>query len=401
MTRAQMIVKLKQAVIPYLIVFFTGVLATLVVEEFSSEPSSIGLQHSAKDDKASPSMAGRENNEIGADQTLSSASNRLAGITVVIANNGKTVPLGIKVGGKYLSFPDPASWPRGADGDAPSSEPKKFLAGIIDTAGVLRANGFQPDEAFSLVVGGAELNAANTFRIEGNNQADKTQDQGNDYALEYRTQPGDGGIWRYLKFRNIVLSYGQVPSLADYLVSQNGAASSGAGMNDTRNATVTPQTVQMEASAHSTAQVTPLEQPSTESARKDIEALDSPDPAIRADAIQNLILSGYNEATAKEAGVKIGTIIDKTLQDSNPNVREATLDSLDGYDGPIPQDALSRAALNDKNPALRIHALELLAERFGDRASPTVKEALHDPDPRVGRMASQLLSDFADKQQQQ
>jgi len=394
---------LKRAVIPGLTISLIGALAALYVKNPSYEQSPSSSQRGASDIDASQPMAVDGRNGVGADNPSLSSADRLAGITVVILNNGKDLPLGIKVGGQYILIPGPSSWSRGTDNGSATSEKNNFLAGIIDTSDVLSANGFKPDDPFSFAIGDTELNAANTFRIAGNHQAASANNDGNDYAVGYRTQAGDGGIWRTLTFKNIVLSYGQAPSLADYLVSPGAAvnAISYTAARDDQYAAGTDKTTLTEAAGQrNLAQVTPLEEPTAASTRKDLEALDSPSPAIRADAIQNLILNGYHEANTKEADVKMGTLIDKTLQDNSPDVREATLDSLDGYDGPIPQDTLSRAALTDKNPALRIHALELLAERFGNLASPAMKEAINDPDPRVGRMAKQLLSDLADKQQQ-
>jgi hypothetical protein len=95
----------------------------------------------------------------------------------------------------------------------------RFLADIIDTADVLKANGFKPNDTYSFVVGGTALNASNTFRVAGNNQPDLARNSAESYAEEYHTRPDQEGIWRSLKFKNIVLSYGQLPSLADFLVA--------------------------------------------------------------------------------------------------------------------------------------------------------------------------------------
>jgi hypothetical protein len=48
---------------------------------------------------------------------------------------------------------------------------------------------------------------------------------------------------------------------------------------------------------------------------------------------------------------------------------------------------------------LRVQSLDLLVERFGQQAAATVKEARHDPDPRVSRMADQLLIELTNQSQ--
>jgi hypothetical protein len=76
---------------------------------------------------------------------------------------------------------------------------------------VLKVNGFKPDEPYSLVLGGTELNKLNTFRVSGNHDADTAVNNDGGYTEEFRTPPGETGIWRFLKFKNLIVSYGQVP----------------------------------------------------------------------------------------------------------------------------------------------------------------------------------------------
>ena len=145
----------------------------------------------------------------------------------------------------------------------------------------------------------------------------------------------------------------------------------------------------------STAQVTPWEEATPESTRKYVAALDSPDPAVRANAIQSLLVNGYREADPNnDTNATMKSIIAKSLLDKESGVRSTAMEALDAYDGTLPQGTLSHMALNDSNPALRIQALDLLV------ATATVQEARHDPDPRVGRMATELLTEMSINSQQ-
>lgn len=403
MTRTNSIALLKRALTPFLAVSLAIALLALYESKTSSrkpeQGQSAAASHYDMTGKKEPYENGEDPSGTSPDHA-SAANDHVAGVTVVILDSGKELPFEFKLGGQYIKVPGPSSWPPIDKDGAAGSQKDRYLAAIIDTADVLQANGFKPDDAFSFVVGGTELNAGNTFRVKGNHQPADAKG-GGDLAVEYRTQAGEQGIWRSLKFKNIVLSHAQVPSLEDHLVlpqtgdvAHNEAASHGTVINAEKN--LHPEAP----NAANTAQVSPLEEPTPASARKYVEALNSPDPAVRADAIQNLMMNGYREANVNDGNVKMDPIVAKTLTDSDPAVRAAVLDSLDGYEGNVPQGTLSHMALNDSNPALRIHALDLLVERFGEQATATLKEARHDPDPRVGRMANQLLNEFANKPQQ-
>jgi HEAT repeat protein len=124
------------------------------------------------------------------------------------------------------------------------------------------------------------------------------------------------------------------------------------------------------------------------------DALNSSNPATRAEGIQNLILFS-DPLTTDKSHPDIVTYIEKALTDNDPTVREAALRSLNLWDGDIPMQMLSRIVLNDQNPELRMHALSVLADRFDERAIPTLQQASHDPDSRVAQKASQLLEGFS------
>jgi hypothetical protein len=318
-----------------------------------------------------------------APQQAAHGRDRLASVAVIILNKGKDSPVGIKVGEKYIEIPGPSSWPPSSGHDASGTEQGRFLAGIIDTADVLKANGFRPDDTFSFVVGGTALNASNTFQVVGNHRPDGTLSNADGYSEEFHNRPDEGGIWRSLAFKNIVLSYGQIPSLADFLV--------GSQISPTKKTMLNGTSAQGD------------QQPSaivndTMKTEKDIqkyrEALNSSDPAVRAEGIQNLMMFG-DPLTSDPSHPGIATYIEKALADNDPAVRDATLRSLDMWDGDIPMQTLSKLALNDQSPEVRMRALGLLADRFDEQAVPTLQQASHDPDSRVAQKASQLLQAYA------
>jgi len=404
MSSATIMTFLKRAATPFLAVSLAIALLALYESKTTPHPpeprSATTAASHAMSGKQQPQVGEREQNRSPADRAAIATNQRLSDVTIVILDSGKTLPLALKLGGRYIKVPGPSSWPSTGNQETLNTDKGRYLAAIIDSADVLQANGYQANDAFTLVVGGTELNAGNTFRIKGNHQADVAKD-GSEPAVKYHTQAGEPGIWRSLEFKNIVLSQAQVPSLEDHLVlppSEETAFTQSVAQGAAMSAQ--PALAAIPTSAANTAQVTPLEDATPESTRKYVEALNSTDAAIRADAIQNLIVNGYREAVPNaDSNTTMESIISKSLLDNNPNVRATTLDALDAYDGSLPQATLSHMALNDSNPGLRVQALDLLVERFGQQASATLNEARHDPDPRVSRMADQLLIEFADQSQ--
>lgn len=320
-------------------------------------------------------------------EETTAARDRLASVTVVVLNNDNAPPLEIKVGKKYIKIPGPSSWPKGGDNGTTGSEKGRFVASIIDTADVLKANGFKPNDAFSLIVGGTALNASNTFRVAGNHQPDIARNSSDGYTDEYHTRPNEEGIWRTLKFKNIVLSYGQVPSLTDFLVAPHTNAAAKAVPNQ-------PNTDRTSALAYKSPEAMAADQLQAEQEiQKYREALNSADPAVRAEGIQNLALYG-EQLPSDPSHPGIATYIEKALADTDTTVREAALSSLELGGGDIPMETLSRVALNDQSPELRMHALILLEERFNERSVPTLQQASHDPDPGVAQKAGELLQAY-------
>jgi hypothetical protein len=404
MSRATIMTLLKRAVTPFLAVSLAIALLTLYESKtvlHTAEPRSATSAAGYAMNSKQQVLEGKwKQNRTSADHTATATDEPLSDLTIVILDSGKALPLAFKLGGRYIKVPAPSSWPRIGNQGPADSENGRYAAAIIDSADVLRANGYRADDAFALVVGGTELNASNTFRIKGNHQADMDK-AGSDPTVEYHTQAGEPGIWRSLEFKNIVLSHAQVPSLEDHLVlPQDGKVADKQITAHEAPMSAQPALVARSTSTANTGQVTPLEDTTPESTRKYVEALNSPDATVRADAIQSLIVNGYREAAPNsDSNATMESIISKSLLDNNPNVRATTLDALDAYEGNLPQATLSHMALNDSNPGLRVQSLDLLVERFGQQAAATVKEARHDPDPRVSRMADQLLIELTNQSQ--
>ena len=315
-----------------------------------------------------------------------SAANHLSSIPIIVLNNGNVFPVEIKVGEKYIKIPGPVSWPRGGDSGPSGSQTGRFVAAIIDTADVLKANGFNPDDTFSLVVGGTTLNASNTFRVAGNHQPTSAPDNSDGYAEEYHTLSDEQGIWRSLKFKNIVVSYGQIPSLADFLAAPQ-TKSSMQSIPDQKTAINKPSTQYYGNPSEMVAAETKV----NEDLQKYRDALNSPDPAKRADGIKQLMLYG-DQLTSDNSSLV--NYLNKALADDDAKVREAALNSLDLWDGDVPLQVLSRVVLNDVSAEIRLHALSSLTDRFGERSIATLQQASHDPDSRVAEKAGQLLDEL-------
>jgi hypothetical protein len=319
-------------------------------------------------------------------------------MTVIIMNDARQFNLALKVGDQFIELPGPTLWPNDA-GDGTSNTGKaRFLAALVDTSAILKANGFKPDTPFNFVVNGAEMNDNNTHHIAAEKSVAGNRSPGD-------TRKGDmlavgNRAWRGYKFRNIVVSRGRIPSLSDYLVPSENRATRVSTKNyspdihDSQNSTFTPRYYRGDVP-----QVTPLTEASPQANHKYIEALKSPDPAVRADAIENLIINGYDAPDVIQGADSPGASVGKSASGNTSATSDKYLDSPNLLDDSLPQDALSGIALHDKNPSVRIQALDQLAERFGQQASSTLKEAVHDPDPRVARLADALMLDLQDQEQ--
>ena len=366
MISSRLVVKLKQAAIACMAIALVITSSMLFMRTSPQQDNSATQSRSTLDNRGkTPAVSGQ----------AAAVNDHLASVAVIMLNNGKELPLTIRVGDKNIEIPGPSSWPKDS---ATDSEKGRFLAGIIDTADVLKAYGFKPDETYSFVVGGTALNASNTFRVTGNHQIDRARNNTGDYTEEFHSKPDDEGIWRSLKFKNIVLSYGQIPSLTDFLVAPQTRTTKTPmpALND-QNPAIVDNTLN-----------------TADDVQKYRDALNSSNPATRAEGIQNLILFS-DPLTTDKSHPGVVTSIEKALTDTDPTVREAALHSLDLWDGDIPIEIVSRIVLNDQNPELRMHALSILADRFDERAISTLQQASHDPDSRVAQKASQLLGEFS------
>lgn len=364
-----------------------------------------------KNSGSPPSMSGSDYAANTAQSALSDANNPMATaaprptagtdsppkLTVIIMNDASRFNLALKVGDRYIELPGPASWPHDT-GSTTNTGKGRFIAALIDTSAILKANGFKPDTPFTFVANDTELNDNNTHYIAAEKSVAGKHRLGN--SSEGDPLAIGNGAWRGYKFQNIVVSRGQTPSLSNYLVppenpvKQISSKDYTQGTINSQSSTFTPRYYRGDVP-----QVTPLEEPSPQVNHKYIEALKSPDPAVRADAIENLIINGYHGPDAIQVTDSPGTPVEKSASDNASTASDKYLDSAKQLDESLPQETLSGIALHDKNPSVRIQALDQLAERFGQQASSTLKEALHDPDPRVARMADALMIDMQDQEQ--
>jgi len=291
----------------------------------------------------------------------------LSSITVLVNQGQALSPFGLKIGDTFLELRTPATADRAA------ARHRSWRAGLIDTADLLRANGYPPETPFTLVVGGKALTAGNTYRITGDHALRHSPPvDGGGYTVSYEDMPGEQGIWRILKFKNFMLSYGYSPGLRDHLL-----ASVGSEQPPVPNADDDPSNL-----------------PSATPSQMDIpvNTMDYPDPQTRAAAIVERVTRSTQAQTAL-----MPTLIEG-LRDPSGHVREVSLGMLDTLDGPVPVKTLKNVALHDNEPALRIHALDLLAAREGRGALAILKDARADPDPSVRQAVAQIIDSLSSQE---
>lgn len=316
--------------------------------------------------KAVASISGRSAHQPSAgngplpERTLSS-------ITVLVNQGGALSPFGIKVGDSFLELHTPMTTPHARLG-----ERRSWRAGLIDTADLLRANGYSAETPFTLVVGGEALTAGNTYRITGiDNQRHPAPEGGGAYSVAYENIPGERGIWRILRFKNFMLSYGYSPGLRDHLLASDGPEQAPAVTTDETHPSLPTAAPQLPSTP-----VTPVAYP---------------DPRARAAAI-------VARATRSiEQQATLIPMLTEGLRDQSEHVREASLAMLTTLEGPVPVKTLKYVAMHDDVPALRIHALDLLAAHEGRRALPILNDAHANPDPAVRQAAAQIISSLPTK----
>ena len=296
-----------------------------------------------------------------------SRQDTLSTVTVLLYGDRAPTPFGIKVGSEFIELKTPAD----IAGDA-GLEHRSWRAGLIDTADLLRANGYSPETPFAVVVGGRELTAGNTYRITGSRRAEQDYaDAGRTHTVVYESMPGEQGVWRTLKFRNFMLSYGYAPGLRHHLVAERSTDLS------------SPSTIEYHPSTPQDA--APPRDP------RPITAADYPNPRERAAAIMERI----TESSRQQAAL-MPTLVEG-LRDNNGDVREVSLGMMESLEGPLPLAAVRDIALHDSEPALRIHALDLLVDREGPHSLTTLKEARMDPDPTVSQTAEQIIDNLSSR----
>lgn len=305
----------------------------------------------------------------------------LASVNILISNQKAVSPLGIKVKDRFIEFASPGTWPQlGISGN----DGHDWKAGLIDTAELLKANGFAPDTPFNIVVGGAELDTGNTYRIQGNHDSllhtANSSRKDDEYSVEYGNIPGENGIWRTLTFSNYHLSHGFAPSLRRHLSG--------------------PATKPDDIQAHHQADAT---SPARDAAGDGLSGnatpgdsrlytdIKHPDPDIRAKGLTKLVTRHQRDRW------RVVPAITEGLRDPNVHVRETSLGTLETWEGPLPEKALTEVALKDESTPLRVHALDLLAYRKGIDALEVLQQARLDPVPMVSQFAEQLITEIRHK----
>jgi HEAT repeat protein len=100
-------------------------------------------------------------------------------------------------------------------------------------------------------------------------------------------------------------------------------------------------------------------------------ALHDPNPIIRAAAVRRLPKTGSN-----------GPLIE-ALKDENPDVRELAAQRVDISGSKADEGARALVQLfKDEHPSVRKQAIRQLG-MGGSNGWPAIKDALHDPDPRL------------------
>jgi hypothetical protein len=118
-----------------------------------------------------------------------------------------------------------------------------------------------------------------------------------------------------------------------------------------------------------------------------------PDPLVSDAAARILEL---RTAVATHGAQSIALVLE-AANDPDAEVRSASAELLlDELREAAPQGDLTRLALSDKDPDIRVRALDALAQRESswDQARMTLDGALHDDDQRVRQRAEELLAEL-------
>ncbi|AMV36180.1 HEAT repeat domain-containing protein [Planctomyces sp. SH-PL62] len=119
-----------------------------------------------------------------------------------------------------------------------------------------------------------------------------------------------------------------------------------------------------------------------------MEALDDPDPTVRAEAVRSLGRFGTRGKTPPTLPINIDALTDAlraALDADQPDeLRSAAVDALDSFSGGDERiaQALADAAVEDPSPAVRKKALSLLRPEY-PATVPALVAAVDDPDAQV------------------
>jgi HEAT repeat protein len=102
----------------------------------------------------------------------------------------------------------------------------------------------------------------------------------------------------------------------------------------------------------------------------------------------------YREQPDEGSASRTESVMLSALIDPAHEVRAQALATLKDTADEIPFEALSQVAREDERAAIRIQALELLAERGEERALEPLRIALLDPEDAVRTRARELIGEW-------
>ena len=106
-------------------------------------------------------------------------------------------------------------------------------------------------------------------------------------------------------------------------------------------------------------------------------------------------LAALEELADRQQNQEFLPVLASGLKDSDPGVREATLELLENLDT-VPWDLITDVAMNDPSPQLRVEALDILAQTESQffPIDAVGRITLDDQDPSIRLAALGLLSDY-------
>jgi hypothetical protein len=102
----------------------------------------------------------------------------------------------------------------------------------------------------------------------------------------------------------------------------------------------------------------------------------------------------YAAAADPARAVAVEQALIELLSDTDATIRSQALQTLKDTADDAPPDAVEQLAREDPSPALRVQALEWLAERNEERALAALHVALADPEASVRERAGELVEDL-------